>query len=243
MMKNMKDAKNIYSISFVLPMFNERENIGSAIGKIKNLARELTSDYEIVIVDDASTDGCGDIVEKLAKDDNSIKLFRLKKNSKFGGAFALGFKKAAKHVILYTDSDMPVSDEDIKKSFPLIKEYDIVTGCSRIKKGDTLKRKIISKVYNCIIQAFFQLDIKDVNSGYKIVRRDVVKDMNFISSSPFSDVEIFIHAQKKGCKIYQYPLVFHSREGGKSYISGINFIWATLIDIIKVHVNIMGTKQ
>jgi len=234
--------KNYFGISFVLPMFNERENIEPAIRKIKNLAGELTNDYEIVIVDDASTDGCGDIVEKLAKDDNSIKLFRLKKNSKFGGAFAMGFKKATKHVILYTDSDMPVSQDDVKASVPLIQEHDIITGYSKIKKGDTVRRKIISKVYNCIIQAFFRLDIKDINSGYKIVRRDVVKDLNFISRSPFADVEIFIHAAKKRCKIFQYPLVFSLREGGKSYISGISFIWATFIDIMRVYIKEKNPK-
>ncbi|MBF0253249.1 MAG: glycosyltransferase family 2 protein [Candidatus Omnitrophica bacterium] len=235
--------KTAIGISFVLPMFNERENIAATIKKIQTLAGELTDDHEIVIVDDASTDGSVDIVEKLAKEDNSIKLFRMKKNSKFGGAFALGFKKAEKNIILYTDSDMPVSDEDMKKSFPLIEEYDIVTGYSKIKKGDTLTRKIISKAYNCIIQTIFRLDIKDINSGYKIIRGDVVKDLNFISRSPFVDVEIFVHAAKMKCKIFQYPLVFRSREGGKSYISGIKFIGATFIDIVRVKLKSNGVTH
>ncbi|MBU0683881.1 MAG: glycosyltransferase family 2 protein, partial [Candidatus Omnitrophica bacterium] len=155
--------KKKFSISFVLPMFNENENIKTTIALIKTLALELTDDYEIVIVDDASTDESATIVESAAKNDNTIKLFRLKKNSKFGGAFSKGFKEASKDIIVYMDSDMPVKLEDIKESFPLISDFDIVTGYSRVKKGDTGTRKIISAGYNALVQSLFGLDIKDIN--------------------------------------------------------------------------------
>ena len=217
-------------------MFNERDNIENTIKNVKRLAKELTESYEIVVVDDASTDGSGDIVEKIAKTDNTIKLFRLKSNTKFGGAFAEGFTRAAKEVILYMDSDMPVSAEDIKASFPLIAEADIVTGYSRIKKGDTIKRKVISGVYNFMVRALFGLNVRDVNSGYKIIRKDAIKDIKFVSHSPFVDVEIFLHARKKDCRIRQFPLVFNPRSGGRSYIARFPVILATFIDMIKVKI-------
>lgn len=217
-------------------MFNERDNIMNTIRNIKSLAGELTGDYEIVVVDDASSDGSGDIVERMAKTDNAIKLFRLKNNTRFGGAFAEGFARATKDIILYMDSDMPVNIEDIKASFPLIENADIVTGYSRIRKGDSVKRRIISSVYNFIVQALFGLNIKDVNSGYKIVRRDLVKDLKFVSRSPFVDVEIFLHGKKKQCRIRQFPLVFKSRSGGKSHIARFPVIWATFADMLKVKI-------
>ncbi|MDD5634508.1 MAG: glycosyltransferase family 2 protein, partial [Candidatus Omnitrophica bacterium] len=133
----------VLGVSFVLPMFNERDNIQNTINKVKLVAKELTTDYEIVVVDDASTDDSREIVARLMKTDNTVKLFTLSKNTKFGGAFAEGFKKASKEVIMYMDSDMPVKIEDIKKSFPLIADADIVTGYSTVKKGDTIKRKIM----------------------------------------------------------------------------------------------------
>jgi len=231
----MYEGKSL-SISFVLPMFNEKDNIETTVGKLQNLAGELTDDYELVVVDDASTDGCSDIAEKMAVEDKRIKLFRLKENSKFGGAFAAGFKNSTKHVIVYTDSDMPVSRDDILKSFPLIEEYDIVTGCSKIRKGDSLRRKAISGVYNLLVQTLFGLNVKDINSGYKIVRRDLIKDLRFFSKSPFVDVELFIHAKRKGGRIKQFPVIFNSREGGISHISHMSFILATFIDMIKVKV-------
>ncbi len=225
-----------YSISFVLPMYNEEENIEDAVRTLMFLGGQISDDFEIVIVDDASTDGCADTVEELSKADGRIKLYRLRSNTKFGGAFAEGFKRASKDVIMYMDSDMPVSEEDIKASLPLIGNADIVTGYSRVKKGDTLKRKIISGGYNLLVQALFGLHIRDINSGYKVVRRDLVRDIKFISRSPFADVELFLHARKKRGRVKQYPLVFKSRSGGKSHIARFPVILATFRDMIKVRV-------
>lgn len=217
-------------------MYNEEENIEEAVSKINSIAAELTDDHEIVIVDDASTDGSAGIVERLAYGDKRIKLFRLEKNSKFGGAFAKGFMEAEKDVILYMDSDMPVALHDIKDSFPLIYGADIVTGYSKVKKGDTVFRKFVSGVYNLMVKVLFGLAVKDINSGYKIVSKALVRDIEFISRSPFIDVELFLHAKKKKARVEQFPLVFLTRSGGKSYIARVPVILATFIDMIKVKI-------
>ncbi|MFH1877647.1 MAG: glycosyltransferase family 2 protein [Candidatus Omnitrophota bacterium] len=228
--------KDKISISFVLPMYNEQANIADAISNIKSFAGELSDDYEIVIVDDASTDGSAEIVAEKMKEDPRIRFFRLEKNTRFGGAFAKGFKEAGKDVIMYMDSDMPVSIADIKESFPLIKSADIVTGFSKIKKGDTALRKFISTGYNFLVRSLFGLDINDINSGYKIVRREVIEGLDFVSRSPFVDVEIFLHAKKKNKKVRQFPLIFRSRSGGESHISRMPVILATFTDMLKVKI-------
>ena len=227
---------NKFSISFVLPMFNEAENIERTMKTLKHLAGKLTDDHEIVIADDASTDSSVKIVEALAASDPSIKLFPLKKNTKFGGAFAKGFKEAAKDVIVYMDSDLPVSEDDIKASFNMIEDNDIVTGYSKVKKGATGFRKVVSFVYNSMVQILFGLSVRDINSGYKVVKRSLIDDLEFISHSPFVDVELFIHAKKKNAKVYQYPLVFLHREGGKSYIARLPVMLATFRDMIKLRI-------
>lgn len=229
--------KKDLSVSFVLPMYNERENISKAVEEIRSIASEITTDYEIIISDDASTDDGPRIVEEICREDDRVKLFCLKENSKFGGAFARGFKEASKDVILYVDSDMPVSREDIIASFPLIGDADIVTGYSKINKGDTLLRKIISGVYNLMVRSLFGLDIKDINSGYKIVLNDFIKDIEFISRSPFVDVELFLHAKIKGGRVKQFPLIFITRSGGKSYIARLPVIFSTFMDMIKVKIH------
>lgn len=224
------------SLSFVLPMYNESENILITVETICTIAEELTNDYEIVIVDDASTDNSVEIVQAISSTNMAVKFFRLDKNTKFGGAFAKGFKSATKDVIVYMDSDLPVGIDDIKASVPFVRENDIVTGYSKVKKGDTVKRKIISGIYNVMVQTLFGLNVRDINSGYKVVKKRVIDDLDFISKSPFIDVELFIHAKKHNFKVKQYPLIFISRTGGKSHIARIPVILATFLDMIKVRV-------
>ncbi len=222
-----------YSISFVLPMFNEREAIEDTVEEIRIIAKTLASDYEIIIVDDASTDGSSEIVDRIARENSHIKVIHLLSNTKFGGALIAGLNQAAKDIVIYTDSDLPVSFLDIKKSLLLLENADIVTAASIVKKGENIKRKIISGVYNFLIQTLFKANIKDINSGYKIYKRSVLKDMNLKSASPFVDVEIFLKARDLGARIKEYPLVFRPRRQGASKISRIPVIFQTFLDMFK----------
>lgn len=220
------------SVSFVFPMYNESENIEEVIKKVSALAEELCSDYEIIVADDASSDGCGEIVDRLAARDNRIKSIRLKENTKFGGALNAGLKKVSKDIALYTDSDFPVKENDIRKALDLMDEADIVTGYSLVIKDSSLKRIMMSKVYNFLVEFFFKLKIHDINSGFKIYKKDVLKGLDLRSKSPFIDVEIFAEAVKRGFKIKQYGLVFELRTKGKSTISRFGVVARTFYDML-----------
>lgn len=222
-----------YSISFVLPMYNEREAIEDTVEEVRIIAKSLTADYEIIIADDASTDGSAEIADRLTKENSHIEVVHLLSNTKFGGALIAGLKQATKDIVIYTDSDLPVSFLDIKKSLLLLEDADIVTAVSIVKKGENIKRKIISKVYNFLIQTLFKANIKDVNSGYKIYKRDILKGMNLKSASPFIDVEIFLKAKASGAKIKEYPLIFRPRRQGASKVSRIPVILQTFLDMLK----------
>ncbi len=222
-----------YSISFVLPMYNEREAIEDTVEEIRIIAKSLTSDYEIIIADDASTDGSAEIADRLTKEDSRIKVVHLLSNTKFGGALIAGLKQATKDIIIYTDSDLPVSFLDIKKSLLLLEDADIVTATSIVKKGENIKRKIISRVYNFLIQTLFKTNIKDINSGYKIYKRGIFKGMDLKSASPFIDVEIFLRAKASGAKIKEYPLIFRPRRQGVSKVSRVPVILQTFLDMLK----------
>ena len=224
---------NPTSVSFVIPMYNEKEAIRATIKEIIPVAESISKDYEIVIADDASSDGSCAIVENISKENSRVRLVRLEKNTKFGGALKAGIKAALKEVIIYTDSDLPVEFSDLKEALKLIDENDIVTGYSKIKKGETVKRIIISKVYNFLIKLFFNTGIRDINSGFKIYKRKVFERMELVSNSPFIDVEIFVKAMRKGFTVGQYPLIFKHREKGKSNISRLDVIFATFFDMFK----------
>lgn len=221
------------SVSFVFPMYNEAENIRHAINRAVGLAAQIADDYEIVVADDASTDGSGDIVDKLAALDSHIKSVRLGKNTKFGGALKEGLKAASKDIIVYTDSDFPAKEEDIKKALEMLDDADIVTAYSLVIKDASLKRIAMSKGYNFLVRLFFGLKIRDINSGLKIYRRKILEGLDFRSRSPFIDVEIFAEAAKKGAVIKQYGLIFELRTNGSSTISRMSVVARTFWDMIK----------
>jgi len=219
------------SVSFVFPMFNEADNIETTIRRATELAAQISSDYEIVVADDASTDGSGDLVDRIAAKDPHVKPVHLKNNLKFGGALNAGLMASRKDVIIYTDSDFPAREEDIKKAMQLLDEADIVTAYSLAIKDSTLKRILMSKVYNFLVQSLFGLHLKDINSGLKIYKREVLHGLNLKSKSPFIDVEIFAEAIKRGFKIRQYGLIFELRTKGSSTISRMSVVARTFWDM------------
>ncbi|MDO8536333.1 MAG: glycosyltransferase family 2 protein [Candidatus Omnitrophota bacterium] len=220
------------SISFVIPMYNESANIEETVKKVAVLAQELTDDYEIVLADDASSDVTGDMADRLSKENPRIKSVRLKVNTKFGGALAAGLKSASKDIVIYTDADLPVKEDDVKKGLALLDEADVVTGYSLVIKDDSLKRIVMSKGYNFLVQLLFGFRIKDINSGFKIYRSKVIKDLCLISKSPFVDVEIFAEAIKRGFRIKQFGLIFDLRTKGVSTISRMSVVARTFWDML-----------
>lgn len=220
------------SISFVIPMYNESANIEETVDRVARLAKELTDEYEIVLADDASSDGTGDIADRLSRSDARIKSVRLKENTKFGGALSEGLKNASKEIVIYTDADLPVKEEDVKRGLKLLDRADVVTGYSLARKDNSLKRIAMSKVYNFLVRAFFGFRIKDINSGFKIYRLKVIKDLRLISRSPFVDVEIFAEAIKRGFKVEQFGLIFDLRTKGVSTISRMSVVARTFWDML-----------
>jgi glycosyltransferase involved in cell wall biosynthesis len=222
-----------YSISFVIPMYNEADNIEETLGRVTAFSRAVADDYEVIVADDASKDAGAAIVRRIAAADARVKLITLAKNTKFGGALAAGLSAASKDIVIYTDSDLPVKEEDIRKGLALLERCDIVTGCSMAIKDAAIKRIIMSKVYNFLVQLLFGLRIKDINSGFKIYRRDAIKDLDLISKSPFVDVEIFAEAARKGFKIEQFGLIFELRTHGVSTISRPGVVARTFYDMLR----------
>lgn len=220
-------------ISFVIPMYNEKEAITHTVLELTRIASGLSRDFEIILSDDASTDGSGEVAEELARNNSRIKVVRLRKNTMFGGALSAGIKRAQKDIIVYTDSDLPVTEKNIKEALGMLASCDIVTAYSTVKKGETLRRVIMSRVYNFLIEFLFGTKIKDINSGFKLFKKEIFDGINLISSSPFVDVEIFVKAKRKNAVIKQYPIIFRNRERGESYISRPAVVLQTMFDMLR----------
>ncbi|MEZ7890297.1 MAG: glycosyltransferase family 2 protein [Candidatus Wallbacteria bacterium] len=212
-----------HSISYVFPMFNEIENIEQMVLATMAVTDTITKDYEIIVVDDASTDGCGELIDRLAEKYPQIKPIHHEHNRKLGGALKTGFYNATKDYIIYIDSDLPIDLNDIKLALPMIEEADMVIGY-RLMRTESLRRKFQSKIYNWLIRLMFGLKVKDVNFAFKLFKREIIQKITLQSEGSFIDAELLIEAKRLGYKIKEIGLMYYPRAAGVSTLSGLDII-------------------
>lgn len=216
-----------HSISYVFPMFNEIDNIEQMVLSTMAVTDTITSDYEIVVVDDASTDGSGELIDKLARKYPKIRPIHHPVNRKLGGALKTGFYNAKNDLIIYIDSDLPIDLNDIKLALPMIEEADVVIGY-RLMRTESIRRKVQSKIYNWIIRLLFGLKVKDVNFAFKVFKREILEKVTLHSEGSFIDAELLIEAQRFGYKIKEIGLMYYPRSAGESKLSGLGVIMKIL---------------
>ena len=203
------------SLSFVFPMYNEIGNVERCVAEALATGRKITSDLEIVLVDDASTDGCGALADQLAERHPEVKVMHHAKNRKLGGALRTGFAAATKDWVLYIDSDLPIEMDDALLAVPLTANADMVIG-NRQGRAEGPKREIMSWVYNRLIRVLFGLDVRDVNFAFKLFRRSILERISLQSEGSFIDAELLIETHKAGFRIAELPLRYFERTAGVS---------------------------
>ncbi len=204
-------------ISFFFPACNEEETVEELALRADRVLRKVTSEYEIIIVDDGSTDRTGEIADRLALENRRIRVIRHPQNRGYGSALRSGFTGAKLDLIFYTDGDLQFDVAELPRLIPLIGEADIVSAY-KIRRMDSWERKIVSWVYNTSLRLFFGLPFQDVNCGFKLYRREVFDTIELKSTRGLIDAEVLLKARKAGYKIVQIGVThFKRREGGSRY--------------------------
>jgi glycosyltransferase involved in cell wall biosynthesis len=227
----MDSGKGVY-ISVFFPTFNEEENIAEAVACAKMELEKLGREYEIIIVDDASTDRTPQFADELADHDSHVKVFHHLRNTKLGGALRTGFYRARGEVIFYTDADNPIDMGDILVNLPLLDKYDFVTGY-RLNRDETVLRAIYSRVYNFLIRLLLGLKVRDVNFSFKMVRRMVIDTVSLHSHGSFIDAELLLEAKRKGFSIGEVGVRYFPRTRGKSTLAKPGIIITILKEMLQ----------
>lgn len=218
------------SLSFVFPMYNEEDNIEEMIYRTLAVAPELSDDFEVIVVDDASTDRSREIVERIALQHPEVRCVRHPVNRKLGGALKSGFAASSKELVLYTDSDLPIDMNDIKLALPYMEEADLLIGY-RLVRTEGLRRRVISKGYNGIIRRVFGLRVRDVNFAFKVLRRRVLEKIQLHSEGSFIDAEIILETLRHGFRMKEVGMMFYQRTAGKSSLAGTGVILKILQEL------------
>ena len=223
-------------ITIFYPAYNEQAYIRRAVEAAKEVGDSMfkdkeVSDYEILIINDASTDNTGAIADDLAAHDNRIRVIHHSVNTGLGGAVKSGFNNAGMDLILYSDIDLPFDMMELKKACRLMRYYeaDIVSAFRFDRTSEGMRRLIYSKVYNGLLMLLFRLRVKDVNFSFKLIRKEVFKYVELKSDGSFIDAELLIKANRYGLKIIQFGTNYFPRSRGISTLSS----WSVIFKIIK----------
>ena len=217
-------------------MYNEEACLKRAVESAKEVGDLMSaegeiSDYEILLVDDASTDSTGKLADELAAKDRRVRVVHHPTNCGLGGSMKSGFTNAKMDVILYSDADLPFDMMELRKAYRLMRYYeaDIVSAFRFDRTGEGLRRLIYSNIYNTLIKTAFQLRVKDVNFSFKLVRRSVFKEVTLKSEGSFIDAELMVKANRYGFKIIQFGTDYFPRSRGVSRLSS----WGVILKILK----------
>ena len=238
--KTMND-KARPSITVFFPCYNESENVEKQALDVDRVLREITDDYEVIIVDDGSTDGTAEIADRLAEEHEHVRVVHHPYNLGYGVALKRGFKEAKKNLVLYTDGDNQFDIRDIKKMLPLMREgVDMVVGYRADRKDKPL-RKFVSRVYNFVIRVFFGLTVRDIDCAFKLFRRSVFDRINIKSERFLIDTEILVKSKRAGLSVVESEVKHLPRTVGKSTVSPrdvyrtLSELWHLWLQIFRVN--------
>lgn len=222
-----------YPLSIFFPCFNEEPNVERvALGALA-VARRISDDYEIIIVNDGSSDRTGEIADRLSRQYPEIRVVHHERNKGYGAALQSGFKSARKELVFYTDGDGQFNIEEITKLLPLIEEYDIVSGY-RINRRDPVIRKVNAFLWGTLVNLLFKFKISDVDSAFKLYRREIFDQITMESQGALIDTEVLAKARAKGFNITEVGVTHYPRQAGEQTGAKLTVIIKAFKELFKL---------
>jgi glycosyltransferase involved in cell wall biosynthesis len=218
-------------LSIVVPIYNEVESLPQLIETIATTLQSEQYQYEIICIDDGSTDGSSELLTNLARFRNDLKAVILRRNYGQTPAMAAGFKHVQGKIIITLDGDLQNDPKDIPKLINKLEEgYDLVSGWRKERKDDKVKRLLPSRMANWLIGEVTGVKLHDYGCSLKAYRSEVVADLNL-----YGELHRFLPALAyiEGAKIAEIPVQHHARRYGKSKY-GLGRTFRVLMDLFTI---------
>ena len=213
-------------LSIFFPMWNEQEYIERALNAARATCLELVSageilDYELIVVDDASTDSTPQIADRIAASDTHVRVVHHPVNRKLGGSIKTGFGAATGDLVLYTDADLPFDFAELSKAIRIMRLYesDVVSAYRHDRTDEGSSRAIYTFFYNLLIRIMFGVKMRDINFAFKLCKRSIFEHIALKSEGSFIDAELVIRAKKLGFTVTQFGVDYFPRTRGVSTLS------------------------
>jgi glycosyltransferase involved in cell wall biosynthesis len=221
-------------LTVFFPAYNDSGTIASMVVSAVLAAGRLTSDFEVLVIDDGSRDATAAIIDELARVYPQVRAIHHPVNRGYGGALRSGFANATKAWVFYTDGDAqydPAEMADLwAKRGPGV---DLVNGY-KISRSDPLHRIVIGRVYHHTVRILFGLTVRDVDCDFRLIRRAIFERVELTKSSGVICLEMMKKIQDAGFRIVEAPVHHYHRAYGKSQFFNFRRIARTGMDVLKL---------
>ena len=206
----MTGVRQVKSISVAMPAYNEAKNIEAMVTDVIQVMNALTDDYEVIVVDDGSRDGTGQVVRALEKKHLQVRLVSHEVNQGYGAAVFSGLTSASRELVFFTDSDRQFDLHEIEKLLDHIDEADLVVGY-RAPRRDPFMRRFNGWGWSALVTLLFGYAARDIDCAFKLMRREVIdriKDEVESRGATFS-AEFLVRAKRAGFRMCEVPIHGH----------------------------------
>ncbi|ABW67246.1 glycosyltransferase family 2 protein [Desulfosudis oleivorans] len=200
-------------ISFVIPIYNENPSIETLHDRIQKVMETVGDDFEILFVDDGSTDGSVETIQNLTGEHAGTRAIFFRRNFGKSAALSAGFREAAGEIVFTLDGDLQDDPTEIPNFLAKIDEgFDLVTGW-KVDRKDPLEKRLPSRLFNAVTSGISGLKLKDYNCGFKCYRKEVIQEIRL-----YGELHRFVPflAFKKGFRVAEIPVKHHARKFGSS---------------------------
>jgi glycosyltransferase involved in cell wall biosynthesis len=203
-------------ISIFFPAFNDAQSIGSLVKTAFEILPTLTADYEVIVVNDGSTDATSVVLEALARSHPQLRIVEHPQNRGYGAALRSGFQHATKELVFYTDGDGQYDVRELSTLHAgLAPGVDVVNGY-KVQRADSVHREMLGGLYNRLARSLFRLPIRDVDCDFRLLRRSALERVELNSSSGAICVELVRKLSSGGAIFAEVPVNHYPRVHGRS---------------------------
>lgn len=222
----------VHSVSAFFPCYNDQHSIGRMVTTVHETLDRLGIDHDVTVVDDASHDDSVRVLRDLATQLAELRIIEHPINRGYGGALTSGLAAAQKQWVFYTDGDAQYDPSEIEKLIALATDdIDVVQGY-KIRRSDSLKRKVIGRVYHHTVALMFGLRLRDVDCDFRLMRRSVLDTIQLENSSGVICVELMRKLQDAHARIVQTPVSHLPRPHGRSQFFQTRRVARSLYDLV-----------
>src|SRR5689334_4190445 len=231
-------------LSVFFPAYNDSGTIASMVIRAVQAASELTPDYEVIVVNDGSSDATPEIIDELARTyAPHVRAVHHPRNRGYGGALQTGFRSATKELIFYTDGDAQYDPAELKALWEqLTPEADLVNGY-KISRSDPLHRIVIGRLYHHIVKQLFGLTVRDVDCDFRLMRRRIFERINLEKTSGVICLEMMKKITDGGFRIVEVPVHHYHRAFGRSQFFNFPRIVKTGVDVMRLWLALVVLRQ